>query len=475
MPACISKDIPVTQGRVAGFAPQTPLPLQAMSNADTGSLGDLGKCKLPCFMVPQLRNPDFVGRTEILDGIDKHLHPSAPPSAEQSQTWLFALCGMGGIGKTDLAVEYAYSRRHNFDAIFWLEAAGVSQLASDFGRIPTQLGLQTPEEAESLESSIEIAKTWLANPLSTPERTNCRWLLIFDNADNLDVITNYVPHQGNGAVLVTSRDPFAKDHFFSNGSGIDVKPLSLDDGAALLHKLIPKTDETHSIDEQDAAVELATHLDGLPLAVAQMAAFIRRRHLSVREFMSLYANDARYAEIHNISSPLQQRRYGYTLATAYSFEELNANATRLLSVLAFLNPDRVQEHIFVNKNASSMNGGGWTSATFNDARYELLASSIVKRNISNKELWIHRLMQTEVRTRMDDSGRYQAFKEAVALLSNVWPPGDHCSQKVDRWRLCEDLLPHLERFNQLFIEYSTTWSKFDIDLAFPTLLNEAAV
>lgn len=141
-------------------------------------------------------------------------------------------------------------------------------------------------------------------------------------------------------------------------------------------------------------MERAADLDGLPLTVTQMADFIRRRHLSIREFMGLYANDGRYAEIHGVSNPVRDRRYGYTLATAYNFQWLIDKATRLLQLLSFLNPGRIQEYIFVKppnppeKKTSAL----WTASDFERARYELLSCSIIKRNIQKKELWIHRLI-----------------------------------------------------------------------------------
>ncbi|KAL8882804.1 MAG: hypothetical protein Q9198_000264 [Flavoplaca austrocitrina] len=455
-----------------------PLRLHQISNSSTEHLLKTRVSKLPCFMLSQYPNPDFIGRDDILQVMDKHLLPrDLPTSGIALSTRLFALCGMGGIGKTDLAVEYAYSRRSKFGAVFWLEAGGVSQLASDFGRIPTQLGLQTAtEEVQSLESSIEIAKAWLTKPRSRENGENDEWLLIFDNADNLDVITDYVPYHGNGSVLVTSRDPFAKEHFFSSGSGIDVEPLSTLDSATLLRKLITKTEEAESTDEQDALFELANHLAGLPLAMTQMAGFIRRRHLSIREFVSLYATDARYAEIHDIGNPVQEYRYGSTLATAFHFAELSPHATKLLELLAFMNPDRIQEIIFLNPEAPKERGSlCWTPSVFENARYEILSCSIIKRNIHKKELCIHRVIQAEVRTRMDEESRYPTFKKAVNLLAKIWPPGDHCSQQIKRWALCEDLLPHLERFHQLYIEYSSVWDLSEVDPTFPTLLNEAAV
>ncbi|KAK4197105.1 hypothetical protein QBC40DRAFT_257406 [Triangularia verruculosa] len=75
---------------------------------------------------------------------------------------------------------------------------------------------------------------------------------------------------------------------------------------------------------------------------------------------------------------------------------------------------------------------------------------------------------------MDDVHRYKVFFEAVHLLAALWPPGDHCSQVTKRWTMCEDLLPHLERFHQLYVEYSD-WEQYDVDQDLPMLMNEAAV
>jgi hypothetical protein len=254
-----------------------------------------------------------------------------------------------------------------------------------------------------------------------------------------------VPHRGNGSVLVTSRDPYAKEHFFSHGSGVDLEPLSTADSAALLHNLVTRANQAKTADENAAFLELASHLDGLPLAMTQMAAFIRRRHLSIREFLTLYSNDAQYAEIHRISNPVQDHRYGYTLAKAYSFHGLGDNATRLLRLLSFLSPDRIQEYSFVNPAKAATQKEQtrlWTTSMFESARCELLSCSIIKRNIQRGELWIHRLIQAEVRTRIKREDRYQVFKDTVALMAELWPPGNHSSQRIRRWAVCEELLPH---------------------------------
>jgi hypothetical protein len=304
---------------------------------------------------------------------------------------------------------------------------------------------------------------------------NDNWLLIFDNVDNFDIISDYVPYYGSGSVLITSQDPITKEPFFSNTAKIQLEPLSTADSATLLRKLIANAEVAQSPDEQNASVELVNHLNGLPLAITQMAGFIRRRHLSIRELVNLYTTDAQHTEIYDLGNPIQEHRHGYTFATTYNFQGLSLNATKLLQLLAFMNLDRVQEYIFVNPQASEKGYPCWTASLFESARHELLASSIIRQNIHKKELWIHGIIQEVVRNGIDNALRYQTFKDVVSLLAEVWPLGDDFSQQIKRWALCEDLLPHLEQFYQLYMKYSAAWDLFEVDPTFPALLNKAAV
>lgn len=458
----------------------------ALISTNTSRLVETRKARLPCFQLAHHSpNQEFLGRRDVFGQIDDYLLPRVA-NDDNVSTRSFALCGMGGIGKTSLAIEYAFSRRCKFGAVFWIEAAGVSQLATDFGRISTHLGLELIEEAIDLESSKEFTKAWLNKPrsheyLNSPNMENDSWLLIFDNADNIDIIADYIPYNGHGSVLVTSRDPFAKTHFFSGGAGIDMEPLLAQEAATLLRNLVSPvenaSDDSNDNDERIASLEMAERLDGLPLAMSQIAGFIRRRQISIREFAELYNNDIRYAEFHDVSNPSQERRYGSTLATAFRLSELPNDASRLLQLLAFLNPDRIREDIFIRSGsqlAGQSSAASWEPRKFEKARYDLTQSSMIKRSILKREICIHRVIQSEVRAHMDEADRYAAFSEVVNLLCARWPPGDHCSQVTERWAICEDLLPHLERLYHLYLEHPE-WVQYEVEQALPTLMNEVAV
>jgi hypothetical protein len=186
----------------------------------------LGNWNLPCFaLADKSRNHNFVGRGDILNSMDTYLLPHEISPADMTSIRSFAICGTSGIGKTELAVEYAHSRRHQFGAVFWLHAGNAAQLMSDFCQIPGYLGLGNAYSHPTPDSRKKLAKAWLNNPKKSVDwGVNCRWLLIFDNAD-LDVIADYLPYGGNGSVLITSRNYAAKDCFFENGPGVDLSPF----------------------------------------------------------------------------------------------------------------------------------------------------------------------------------------------------------------------------------------------------------
>ena len=195
------------------------------------------RVQLPCYsMGPHKRNPDFIPRHDVLCQIDDALLLDQPtenrePVFRNSVKKTFALCGVGGVGKTSIAVEFCYARRHKFDAIFWIHAAEPGRLASDFAHIAEQLGLR--DESSGITDHViarNLVLQWLGNPVehrdSTPSTTDAslgaaRWLLAFDNARSLNDLKEYWPVDGSGSVLVTSRNPLAKTQsYFQSSRGV---------------------------------------------------------------------------------------------------------------------------------------------------------------------------------------------------------------------------------------------------------------
>ena len=140
--------------------------------------------------MPFLRNPNFTGRDELLDELHKKL--------TDGRVALTAVRGMGGVGKTQLALEYAYAHAGDFDLVWWLRAEEPATLLEDYAALAEPLGIAKAGEGE-LAAVADAVRQALTR--------RDRWLLVFDNATGPDDLTSLLPRAGGGRVLITSRNP----------------------------------------------------------------------------------------------------------------------------------------------------------------------------------------------------------------------------------------------------------------------------
>lgn len=189
---------------------------------------------LPCFMMdPSFsENEEFFGRHNILATLDEKLLPDSQAvssSADPAKLSIVVLYGMAGLGKTEIALNFAFSRRRRFDAVFWMCAENEAELETEFCRIATELGIQDGSEQSNHTITKNKVKSWLSNPRKIMNGSDdkeglseANWLIIFDNADSPSLLQDYLQIYGRGSVLITSRDPSAKD------CHPDVLPISLE-------------------------------------------------------------------------------------------------------------------------------------------------------------------------------------------------------------------------------------------------------
>ena len=181
---------------------------------------------LPCRIIPYPDNPHFHGRLETLEWIESHLSTS---KAGQSS---IALYGMGGVGKTQLALKYIYDHFDYFTVILWMQADSRAKLSESCVTAAKQLNLEPKDSDKDADAITSILKNWLG-------ATSEKWLVVYDNADNLDVLKPFWPDGNEGCILITSRDPGAAR---VAKAGTHVKPLSADDAEALFLSLIQTED-----------------------------------------------------------------------------------------------------------------------------------------------------------------------------------------------------------------------------------------
>ncbi|KAK1837152.1 Tetratricopeptide repeat-domain-containing protein [Podospora conica] len=298
-----------------------------------------------CRVIPLPRNEDVVDRTHIFARLDALL-PS--PSEYQSA----ALYGLGGSGKTQVALEYAH-RRCRVDpmcSVFWVDADNKTTFAQDFTAIARRLGLGQLDGEKLLVAVRERIE-------STPS-----WLLILDNADDLALfgvaqtphptshgqteqsatsLNDYVPRVGTGTVLWTSRDERIVGTLVSPRRGIRVGRMEPKEASILLERSM---NQEVGSDEVVDAEKLLEELQWLPLAISQAGAYLRRTSTPIGEYLSKLAERKQRWRILKTTEFDRHRRCNVpnSLLETWSISierirEENEMAYRILCIIAYVN------------------------------------------------------------------------------------------------------------------------------------------
>lgn len=456
------------------------------------SLADFSTVKidphLPCHVIPVSQNNYFTSRMDVLDAL--HAALVAPlddisgsdNSDDGTHLRTFALCGPGGMGKTQIATEFVYRYKKEFDAIFWVHADGLPKLARDFAHNAVVLGL-VPADSPDVRDHImmrDLLSGWLANPVKSYQRLEderveeATWLLVFDNVDNPDALDDYWPADSSGSVLITSRDPLVKTYLYSRRGGITLQPLDILDATNLLLTLTGRRKQKTT--DQETAADVAAVLRGYPLAISQMAGVIARRELTFLEFLDLYQKDSAHADLFKLQIGPARARSGYehTIASVWALKNLK-DSTALLNVLAMLDLDGIPEHIMKdNPPGSSLAGFPRDSAQYQQAQAELLQSSLITRETDTRRIVIHRLLQDAARAQMTDEQFNRTYSSSLCSSSRYEYEGFGFGNEMYRWACCEELYSHVLRLQKLSSRFSPPTVLSTVHLEGPKLLLDAA-
>ena len=175
--------------------------------------------------IPYQRNPFFTGREALLPHLREMLTRDGALALVQSQHPSLAISGLGGIGKTQTAVEYAYCYHQVYEAVFWIKADTRENLLMDFMAIAMLLDLVEKSEKEPYRA-INAVKRWL--------KDHRNWLLILDNADDLAAVCDILPLQGQGHTLLTTR----ATALGRLAKRVEIETMEADEGALFLLRRI---------------------------------------------------------------------------------------------------------------------------------------------------------------------------------------------------------------------------------------------
>ncbi len=404
----------------------------------------------PVWNVPHHPNPSFTGRDLLLAEVHTRL------IAQDAPIRRLALTGLGGVGKTQLVVEYAYRQRADYDLVWWVRGEQPTSLITDY----TALAAQPPLAADlrlvqdvPQETLIAAVRTWL-------ERHR-RWLMVLDNVEAPTAIAELLPRSATGHVLVTSQ---AETGWEPLTDSLPVEVLAPADAAAFL---LARTRETGA-EAKAAATTLASSLGGLPLALEQAVAYIAASGtISLTSYAKLFATRA--LELMKRGQPLG---YQHTVATTWSLalqtlKQAELAAVGLLNLAAFLDSDDLPQPLLAghpNLLPQLLARAADDPIALGDAVAALRRYSLVR--VIGDGLFVHRLLQTVVRAALDERAKRVWGAAALRLLHAGFP---HPSGEVATWPECGRLLPHAlaaaHHSQRLDVESERRWA----------LLNEAGV
>lgn len=399
----------------------------------------------------------FKGREEFLQRLRAGLERAADGRATAIVGQ--ALHGLGGVGKTRLAVEYAWRYLEVYTALLFISAETPQDLRRNLAALSGPLVLDLPEQdAPDKEARVAATLRWLGE--------HPGWLLILDNADSLEAAVaaeELLGHLRGGQVLLTSR----LTQWSAGVEPMELDVLEIEDAAAFLLERTERSRRKLPADAEDAAA-LARELDGLALALEQAGAYVAARRRSLTEYLQDWrAHAAEVQEWHDGRLMHYPRSVAVTWQT--TMEQLGAGEIALLRLLAWLAPEPLplwvlesDEAELLWRNAVRLLRHGekaksfWqklgaflgrrsarlvsTSGRLEDALTRLGTFSMVRWDPQEQSISVHRVVQEILRTRLPTRERPRWLTLSLRLLDHAWPGDPMDVRTWPRWNL---LRPHI--------------------------------
>ena len=354
----------------------------------------------PVWNVPHLRNPLFTGRDDLLSALE----PAQESVGRAARVSYRALHGLGGIGKTQLAVEAAYRFSTEYDIVWWLRAEDGTALLTDYIALGKALSVAAAEQFDQ-PAAVEAIRRRL-------EQGPGRWLIVFDNAVHAAQLQSYLPRGGDGDVLITSRNPEWAG--LAESDLLDVLPE-----AEATEFLLNRTGQ----EDGGAAAALARELGYLPLALAQAAAYAAATGMTLARYLELFQHHRELLARGDLKPA-----YPDTVATTWelSFQHVTAQspvARDLLNLLGFLAPDAIPLSLLTNHGdelPEPLATAIKEVIPLEDAKAQLRRFSLVEF-VANNALSIHRLVQMVIRDRLPEDERSCWVGVAVRTVDAAFP------------------------------------------------------
>ncbi|WP_416983901.1 FxSxx-COOH system tetratricopeptide repeat protein [Streptomyces sp. T028] len=392
--------------------------------SDGGAAAPRFPAQTPKFWnVPQ-RNTTFTGRGQILEQVRDQLRGGMSVVLPQPQ----ALFGLGGVGKTQIALEYVHRFMADYDLVWWVSAEHVDDVVASLAELGALIGAPGGED-------MALASQETVHMLSRGIPTE-RWILVFDNADSPEDLTGYFPTGSSGHILVTSRN----QSWSHQGATLAVDVFLRRESVEHLSRRAPGL----TADEAD---QVATALGDLPLAVEQAAAWLAETATPIAEYLRRLTEQTAAVLALN-----QAPDYPETVAATWNIsierlKERSPASVRLLQLCAFLAPEPISSQLLYSKEMID------ALKPYDPALQESLLLGRVIREIGqlalakvdqvSSSIQVHRLVQAVIRSQMTEEDRRTARHMVHTVLAGTRPDGDEPIDDPESWPRFGVIWPHL--------------------------------
>ncbi|MFF9588904.1 FxSxx-COOH system tetratricopeptide repeat protein [Streptomyces sp. NPDC014646] len=370
------------------------------------------------------RNPGFTGRSTVLERMRDQLGGGMAVVLPQPQT----LYGLGGVGKTQVALEYVHRFMADYDLVWWISSEQIDDVVASLAELAVQIGAQGGDDmAAASREAVDLLRRGVPTE---------RWLLVFDNADDPERLRRYFPQGGSGHILVTSRNQSWSQH----GDALPVDVFLREESIEHLQRRAP------GLSAEDAD-QVATAVGDLPLAVEQAAAWIAETATPIDTYLEQLAQQA--PEVLALNQP---DGYPQPVAATWNIsierlKERSPAAVRLLQLCAFFAPEPISGNLLYSKEMIE------ALKPYDAALQEKLVLGRVIREIGrfalakvdqvSNSIQVHRLVQAVIRAQLSEEEQRDARHAVHRILAGARPDDDEPIDNPSTWPQFATIWPHL--------------------------------
>ncbi len=355
----------------------------------------------------------FVNRTRLRDEILSKLQHN---EQKLNQAILVGLHGLGGVGKTYLALDAVNNPVKHYSFRGWITANDEDKLKANYFKLGNELGLLRDDMKE--EQKISVVRNWFNSQESL--------LLVFDNVPNIEIIEKYLPQKGD--IIITSRN-------YKIPSAIEVDVMEESESLELLKNLISNS-QCH-----DKCTTLVKKLGYLPLAISQAGAYIAQNQITIDKYLELYKEEKNILLSSEVM-PVSDRHIPVYIAWNLSLKEIRDNdktgkAINLLNILAFCHFVDIPKSFLIEYLYGVTDNK--TEIEFNKIVSFLRQYSLLK--VTPDTVAIHHLLQDCIRSTMNLQEQKIVLKKAIDTIKKIYPLEN---KKSNDYELVKILLPQIE-------------------------------